>query len=59
MNKTTTNTTKKSKTGSTFKNKLCAISLLIIGWLTGDGTCFVFMAMFAIPLLLTSKDVFK
>ena len=59
MNKTTTNTKKKSNVESTFKNKLCAGALLVIGWLTGDGTCFVFMAMFAIPLLLTSKNVFK
>ena len=59
MNKTSGSTNKKSESGSTIRNKLCAMAFLVLGWLTGDGTCFVFMAMFAIPLLFTKKDVFK
>ena len=44
----------------TFKNKLCAVALLILGTITAiisnDWTFFVFTAFLAIPLLLAKEN---
>ena len=43
-----------------WKNKVCALALILIGLLTavltGDGTGFVFIAFFAIPLFLAMEN---
>lgn len=48
----------------TFMNKLAALMMFIIGWLTakvsGDGTGLVFITIFfVIPLLLEKRSCFK
>ena len=44
----------------TWKNKVCALALAGIGYLsavlTGDGTGFVFILLFAIPLFLALEN---
>lgn len=44
----------------TYKNKLCALVLLILGVLTtkidGDGTVLLFLSMIALPLFFSDEN---
>lgn len=44
----------------TYKNKIVAIALLTIGWLStlidNDGTFLLLAVMFGVPLLFTNKN---
>ena len=44
----------------TYKNKLVSIAMIVIGYLStlpdGDGTAFVFLLMFALPLMFAKKN---
>lgn len=46
----------------TFKNKLCAILMLIVGMLTanvsGDSTFLILMLLIGVPLFFANKDWF-
>ena len=44
----------------TFKNKLCALALIILGVLTtnieGEGTVLLFLSMIALPLFFSDEN---
>lgn len=44
----------------TYKNKLCALALVLIGWLStlidNEGTAFVLCLMIAVPLFFTRNN---
>lgn len=44
----------------TFKNKICAIALIVVGVITrnmtGDATVLIVMLMLGIPLFLTNRN---
>ena len=46
----------------TYKNKLCALALLIAGWIplkiSGDGTALMILSFFAIGLFFARTDWF-
>lgn len=46
----------------TWKNKLCAIAMLLCGYVPmltdKDATAMVFIAIFAIPMFFTKVDIF-
>lgn len=46
----------------TYKNKLAAIAMFLIGWLSakisGDATFFILMLIIVWPVFLTREDIF-
>lgn len=60
MKKSNNNTKAVSYVRRTFKNKICALALIIIGLLTmsleNDATVLVMLSIFALPLFLSNKN---